>query len=122
MPIIVPAVLTDFVNNVLHAAGATPSAARLVAESLVNSNLAGHDSHGVIRLRQYLDAIAAGDLDPTIKPTIVQETGSVTMVDGRHGFGQVAAYFAMEITINKARAQGLAATGLFNWQPRGPLG
>lgn len=122
MPIIKSTLLTDFADNILKAAGATPPVARLVAESLVNSNLAGHDSHGVIRLRQYLEAIAIGDLDPVITPVIVRETGVITMVDARHGFGQVGAHFAMDITLTKARTQGLAATGLFNCNHVGRLG
>ena len=35
-----------------------------VAEHLVAANLAGHDSHGVIRVPQYVDAIDAGNLKP----------------------------------------------------------
>ena len=122
MPVIQPAALSDFVCRIFQAAGAAEDVARLVADSLVTTNLTGHDSHGVIRVRQYLDAIAAGRLDPTAEPVITQETAMITMVDARRGFGQVAARFAMQLTIEKARTQGLAATGLFNSNHVGRLG
>jgi len=114
--------LADFVGRILQAAGAAQPAATLVADSLVTSNLAGHDSHGVVRVPQYLDTIAAGQLTPLAEPIVVQETAAITLVDARHGFGQVAARMAMEKTIAKAQTQGLAATGLFNCNHIGRLG
>lgn len=122
MPVIKPETLSDLVCRIFQAAGAPEDNAWLVANSLVASNLAGHDSHGVIRVRQYLDSITAGDMDPVAEPVISHETAVITMVDGRWGFGQVAAHFAMRVTIEKARAQGLAATGLFNCTHVGRLG
>jgi uncharacterized oxidoreductase len=76
----------------------------------------------VVRIRQYLDTIEAGELKPTAEPVIARETAAITMVDARHGFGQIAARFAMEKTIGKAQVQGLAATGLFNCNHIGRLG
>ena len=122
MPEIQAKILTDFVDRILQAAGASAAGASLVAESLVQSNLVGHDSHGVVRVRQYLDTIAAGELKPIAEPLIAQETPTITMVDARHGFGQLAARFAIDQTIRKAQAQGLAATGVFNCNHIGRLG
>mgnify|MGYP005849307627 CR=1 FL=1 len=122
MPLIEAKQLTNFVARILQAAGAPAAEAGQVAESLVQSNLVGHDSHGVVRVRQYLDTIAAGELKPAAKPLIAQETPTITMVDGRHGFGQLAARFAMEQTIAKAQLQGLAAAGLYNCNHIGRLG
>ncbi len=122
MPVIKPTILADFVRRILRAAGATEAGASLVANSLVNSNLAGHDSHGVVRVRQYLDTINAGELDPTAAPVIAGETATVTMIDAQRGFGQIAAHFAMQVTIDKAQKQGLAATGLLNCNHVGRLG
>ena len=50
-------VLTDFVARIFHTAGVTTAVADQVAASLVASNLAGHDSHGVVRVMQYLGAV-----------------------------------------------------------------
>jgi LDH2 family malate/lactate/ureidoglycolate dehydrogenase len=122
MPVIDAETLSDFAGHILGAAGASPAGAELVARSLVGSNLVGHDSHGVVRIRQYLDTIEAGELKPTAEPVIARETATITMVDARHGFGQIAACFAMEKTMGKAQVQGLAATGLFNCNHIGRLG
>ncbi|MCB0106228.1 MAG: Ldh family oxidoreductase, partial [Caldilineaceae bacterium] len=94
--------LTNYVQKLFAAAGAPASHAERVANSLVSANLAGHDSHGVIRTVQYLNNIKDGMLDPHATPAIVRETGVVTMVDGRRSFGQVAAHYAINIAIEKA--------------------
>lgn len=122
MPLIEAPRLVHFVGQIFQAAGAPAETAHLVAESLVGSDLAGHDSHGVVRVRQYLDSIAAGDVDPAALPVIAHEMGAVTMVDAHQGFGQVAARFAMETSITRARQYGLAATGLINCAHVGRLG
>ncbi|CAN5809007.1 malate/lactate/ureidoglycolate dehydrogenase [soil metagenome] len=114
--------LTDFVSKLFLAAGASEESASLVARALVATNLTGHDSHGVIRVSQYLDAIADGRLDPAATPVTEQETDTITLVDGRHTFGQVVADFGIRTAIAKAKTKGIAATGLKNAQHVGRLG
>lgn len=114
--------LTDFVRELFWAAGAAETSAGLVARSLVTTNLTGHDSHGVIRVPQYLDAITEGRLDPSASPVVEHESDVVTLVDGRHTFGQVVADFGIRAAIAKAKTKGLAATGLKNAQHVGRLG
>lgn len=114
--------LTAFVRELFLAAGAAKNSSRLVARSLVTTNLTGHDSHGVIRVPQYLGAITEGRLDPAASPIVEHETDVVTLVDGRHTFGQVVADFGIRATIAKAKTKGLAATGLKNCQHVGRLG
>src|SRR5689334_11016845 len=114
MPIIEPQRLIAYVDRIFRGAGAPADSAQLVATSLVGSDLVGHDSHGVVRVRQYLNSIAAGDLNPAAEPLVSRETAVIALVDGQSGFGQVAAHFAVQKGIEKAQANGLAATGLFN--------
>ncbi|MEM7126672.1 MAG: Ldh family oxidoreductase [Chloroflexota bacterium] len=122
MPKISPDTLQFFIGNLFEASG-TPSAhADQVAKSLVKANLAGHDSHGVVRVPQYLEMIQQGTLDPKAEPSIVSERGAVTMLDAHKGFGQVAARRAIQVTIDKAPIHGLAATGLYNSGHVGRLG
>lgn len=122
MTVINPNILADFVSHIFQAVGATPTGAKRVAESLVASDMAGHASHGVVRVRQYLDSIEQGELNPAAAPKIDRDTAVITTVDAQGGFGQVAAHFAMERTIEKTQAQGLAATGLFNCNHVGRMG
>jgi uncharacterized oxidoreductase len=117
-----PSALIDFVGRIFQATGANQDVAYLVANSLVDSDAAGHTSHGVIRVRQYLDSIAASEMDPTAEPIITRETGAIALVDAQRGFGQVAAHLAMTVTIEMAQAQGVAATGVYGCTHVGRLG
>ncbi|MBC6463578.1 Ldh family oxidoreductase [Actinomadura sp. HBU206391] len=56
--------LAGIARSILEAADTPGTTAEAVAASLVESNLVGHDSHGVRRLTPYLDAIDAGDVRP----------------------------------------------------------
>lgn len=114
--------LTSYIQSLFQAAGAPTTHAERVANSLVSANLAGHDSHGVIRTVQYLNNIKDAMLDPVAEPAIVREMGVVTMVDGQRSFGQVAAHHAINIAIEKAKTYGTATTGLFNSGHVGRLG
>ncbi|MEN9936914.1 MAG: hypothetical protein RLZZ387_3493 [Chloroflexota bacterium] len=122
MPTIHHETLADLVARIFAAGGAPDAHAQLVARSLVLSDLVGHESHGVVRVRQYLGSIAAGDILPAAEPAVTRETAVVTAVDARRGFGQVAARFAMERAIEKARAQGMAAAGIHHCNHVGRMG
>ena len=122
MPTIAHTALADLVARIFEAAGAPAAHARLVAESLVLSDLAGHESHGVVRVRQYLNSIAAGDIVPAAVPHVARETAVMAAVDARRGFGQVAARLAITRAVEKAQAQGLAAAGIFNGNHVGRMG
>jgi uncharacterized oxidoreductase len=122
MPIIKHTELSAFIDRVFQAAGAPADIAQFVATSLVASDLAGHESHGVVRVMQYLDTIQAGGLDPRAEPVIVRETPTTALIDGCWGFGQVTARFAMNSAIDKAQAQGVAATGVLNCNHIGRVG
>ncbi|MBI4125622.1 MAG: Ldh family oxidoreductase [Deltaproteobacteria bacterium] len=112
MPIFQAAALTDLARKIFQAAGAPPKAAQRVSESLVGANLAGIDSHGVVRVAQYVGFIQKGELDPKAGPTVVVDHPSLAMVDGHHGFGQVIAVYGIEIAMEKARSTGIGVVGL----------
>lgn len=89
-------------RRLLMAADTPRPVADDVAEILVNSNLAGHDSHGVLRIPFYLQSISEGGLDPAAEPRVVHETANTLLVDGNNGFGHYAARKAMGLAIEKA--------------------
>ncbi len=122
MPVIGAQKLTDITARILAAAGARDDYAAIVAEHLVNANLAGHDSHGVIRTPHYVRSIEKGDLKPTAAPEIVAETASMAQVCGNWTFGQVIAKGATEIAIDKARAQGIGLVSMYHEGHTGRLG
>jgi uncharacterized oxidoreductase len=100
--------LEAYVTMVFAQAGAPAKAAARAAESLVGANLAGHDSHGVVRVARYVQAIGDGLLKPKAHAELVVDLPSIAVVDGGSGFGQVIGQEAMKIGIRKARKTGLA--------------
>lgn len=98
--------------RVLAAAGAREPDARMVADHLVDANLAGHDSHGIGMLPHYVRAIAAGLLDPKARAVVEDPGGPVIAVDGRSGFGQVVARQGTAAGVARARAAGLSLVAL----------
>lgn len=87
--------------------------AATVARHVVNANLAGHDSHGVIMLPNYIERVRANQIVPGAPFTIVQESPTTTVVDGNWGFGYVINEKAMQLTIEKAEKSNIAACTVF---------
>ena len=112
MPRVSPDTLQHFATRAFEAVGTSPDAARLVARHLVEANLSGHDSHGVMRVKQYLDHVASGHVQPAAVPTVERETSTTAVVDGQRGWGPVAARFAMDLAIDKATKHAIAAVCL----------
>ena len=100
----------------------TVSDAEIVARSLVLSNLMGHDSHGVLRLPQYVQALKVGLVAPQAQSRMLEETPSLALLDGGWGFGQVVAERAINLAIAKAKEGGVGAVGVRNSYHLGQLG
>jgi uncharacterized oxidoreductase len=96
--------------------------AEIVARSLVDANLAGHDSHGMIRIPQYVKALEDGSLATGVSLKIVTETPAVLGCDGQWGLGQVQAHRLLDRLVPMARAVGLAAGTLKHCGHIGRLG
>lgn len=122
MPTISPHALRSFTASLFQSHGVPADEADRVAASLVQSNLSGHDSHGVIRVPQYVAAIKDGRLKPGTPLTIVHETPAVLVADGNWGLGQVQAHRLLERLTPKARKIGLAAGTLRQCGHVGRLG
>jgi uncharacterized oxidoreductase len=122
MPTFTPEHLTDIASGVLASAGVPADEAQVIARSLVASNLLGHDSHGVLRLPQYLGMIRDGTVKPGAPVTVARETSCTAVVDGNYGFGQVVARRAVEIAIEKAATHGTSAVAVRHCSHVGRLG
>jgi hydroxycarboxylate dehydrogenase B len=122
MPTIDQRQLADLATQIFVAAGATSENAEGVVSSLISANLAGHDSHGVLRIPAYVNDINKGRLDPKGRPSIVRETSTTAVVDGAATFGQVGARFATSVAIDKARSGGLAIAGANHCHHTGRIG
>jgi len=117
-----PGALVEFVAAVMRGGGSQPEEARTIARRLVDANLVGHDSHGVIRVGKYLEWVRAGWLVPNARPAFIVETDTLAIIDGNRGFGQVIGEIATRRGIAKARRSGIALIGLRNCGHLGRVG
>ncbi|GAB4234586.1 MAG: malate/lactate/ureidoglycolate dehydrogenase [Methyloligellaceae bacterium] len=114
--------LEALVIRILTAAGATASEAAIVASNLARANMVGHDSHGVIRVAQYVDQLTAGEIVPGAEAEVTHDFGAVTLIDGHRGLGQPMAAVAIKHAVEKARSCGVSLTALRNCGHVGRLG
>jgi uncharacterized oxidoreductase len=112
MPTLAPEALERLTREIFAARGVPADDAAWIAAMLVRANLRGHDSHGVIRVPQYVAALERGTLNPTAKMRLVVDTPTLAILDGDGGFGQVVARRGIALAIERARAHGLAAVAL----------
>jgi LDH2 family malate/lactate/ureidoglycolate dehydrogenase len=106
--------LRDYATAVYKAVGMPEADARLAADTLVQADLWGHQSHGVMRLSWYTARLKAGVCNPVARPEFVSEFGAVAVVDGHDAMGQVLTSFAMKEAIRRAKTHGIGAVGLRN--------
>ncbi len=104
--------LERLTRDIFVARGVPPDDAAWIASLLIRANLRGHDSHGVIRIPQYVAALTSGTLNPKPQMRLVVDTPTVAILDGDGGFGQVVARRGTGLAIERARAHGLAAVAL----------
>ena len=103
-------------------AGVPEEDARLLMEELVGSNLAGVDSHGVLRIQEYLNQMESGSIVAGAPVTIEKETPSIAIVNGNLNFGQVAARKMVDIVAEKAQKVGIACAVSIHTNHVGRLG
>ncbi|MEQ8322165.1 MAG: malate/lactate/ureidoglycolate dehydrogenase [Rhodospirillales bacterium] len=104
--------MTRLGTDIFTRAGARPEEAEAISANLVNSNLSGHDSHGVVRIPRYLMWERTGNLSFGQSAKVVTDGGNFALVDGNRGFGQVVGREAVDLGIAKARDTGLAIVAL----------
>jgi uncharacterized oxidoreductase len=103
MPIVSADQLRTLSASIFTGLGVPKEDAELVATYLVDANLTGFDSHGVIRIPIYTRGIKMGAVKPGAEIKIVSETLSTAVIDGGWNLGQVVAKYAMNVCIEKAR-------------------
>jgi LDH2 family malate/lactate/ureidoglycolate dehydrogenase len=113
--------LRELTARVFRAAGSPDEIAAAVAASLVLANLRGVDSHGVMRVPEYLGYIRDGRVDPAATPTVTVE-GPVVRVEGRRAFGQIAGREAALAASEQARSLGVSLAVVSNVKHVGRVG
>jgi LDH2 family malate/lactate/ureidoglycolate dehydrogenase len=110
-PRIAAATLADFIKRAFEAAGLRSEDADIVAKLMVEADLRGSDTHGVIRLPLYLRRLKAGGVKARPDIRIVRERPATALVDGDNGIGHLVMRFAAMTAIEKAKGAGVAWVG-----------
>ncbi|MEM1298620.1 MAG: Ldh family oxidoreductase [Pseudomonadota bacterium] len=114
--------LTDVLTRIFTAAGGAGDEPRVVAENLVGANLAGHDSHGVVRTQRYCEWVREGVCHWGRSLEMVVDADAFALVDGQMGFGQSLGIEAVALGLEKARKSGVSIIALRNAGHLGRIG
>ncbi len=106
--------LVSFVTAIFEAAGCRDAGARDMAECLVQTNLWGIDSHGVLRTPEYLKRFQNGAMNMRPEIRTLKQGGSLEVLDADNAAGYVAAKAAMSRAIGLAKTSNIAAVGIIN--------
>ncbi|MGU3495438.1 Ldh family oxidoreductase [Xanthobacteraceae bacterium A53D] len=106
--------LKAFAVALLAAAGTPAAAAEATAAALIDADVEGLPSHGLMLLPMYLERIAAGSVQPGHEGAIVSDTGSQLVIDAGNGLGHVVAERAAMLAVERAHVHGLAAVAVRN--------
>jgi LDH2 family malate/lactate/ureidoglycolate dehydrogenase len=94
--------------------------AKAVARLMVKADLYGHETHGTFRLRQYVNRLRDGGMNPKANLAVVRDHVAVALVDGDNGLGHLAMTLATELAVAKAAAHGIGWVGVRNGNHAGP--
>jgi LDH2 family malate/lactate/ureidoglycolate dehydrogenase len=107
-------VLRRFAFDCYAKMGVPAQAADLVADSLVQADLWGHQSHGVMRIFWYAARLRSGAMSATVEPKLDGGFGAIATMEGGGGIGQVVARAAMQRAIAMAKDHGIGAVAVRN--------
>ena len=103
--------LAAFILRAFTAAGLPAEDARTLANLMIEADLRGSDTHGVIRLPLYVRRIRAGGVNPKPDIRVVSDRPSAALIDGDNGMGHLVMRRAAELAIEKAKATGIGWVG-----------
>jgi LDH2 family malate/lactate/ureidoglycolate dehydrogenase len=114
--------LKEYVKKIFMAFNVNDSDSDMVADMLVNSNLRGVNSHGVLRVSNYTNRLREGGMLPYTECTIVSETPTTAVIDGNNGLGAVACSLCAELARKKAMENNLGFVALRGINHTGTMG
>ncbi len=111
VPRVPAAWLAAFIFRAFAAAGVPAGDAQILANLMVEADLRGSDTHGVIRLPLYVRRLRAGGVNATPNIRVVSDRPSAALIDGDNGMGHLVMRRAAELAIDKAKATGVGWVG-----------
>lgn len=112
--IITPEDLTDFCAHVLEIVGVKKNESKVAAEIMTNAEMRGVTTHGVSSLPLFVKRIQCGGIDTKAEIEIITQGLNWAIIDGHHGMGQITAFKAANMVVNKAKGRGIAIVGVKN--------
>ena len=106
------AALRTLVAQIFLRCGMRSEDAELLADTLVEADLSGIHSHGVLRVPEYVQKLTVKGVNPRRRPRIVRETGACLVIDGDNSMGQIGMHYAMQQAIARAERFGIAAAAI----------
>jgi len=103
--------LAVFVARAFVAVGLPKADAQILADLMVEADLRGSDTHGVIRLPLYVRRLRAGGINAKPNIRVISDRASVALIDGDNGMGHLVMRRAAELAIEKANATGIGWVG-----------
>jgi LDH2 family malate/lactate/ureidoglycolate dehydrogenase len=104
--------LQAFCEEVFLSCGLAQEDAAILADSLVQANLRGVDSHGITRVGIYVKRLKMGLVNPRPNVEVVHEGAATLLVDGDNGMGQVVGVRALDLGLDKAKESGGVSVGI----------
>jgi len=114
--------LREFSKAVLQGMAVSSADAEVVSEALIDAELRGLDTHGAVRLPQYVTLIKQGNINPRPEIKVINESFSHALVDNGYGLGFLGSVKAMNLCIAKAKQAGIAMAGVCNSSHFGAAG
>jgi len=106
--------LRHFCQQVFERLEVPEEDAALTADLLVAADLRGIDSHGVARLKRYVDGLRAGVMIANPRVQVIKETLSTALIEGGGGLGQPIGVRAMRLAMDKAQEVGAGFVAVRN--------
>jgi uncharacterized oxidoreductase len=114
--------LISLVHDLFETAGCSADEAERIATLLVEANLVGHDSHGVVRVPSYLQWLREGKVIANQSVRVVHDHEAIVVLDGQFGFGQSIGEQAVRIGLEKSARYGVSVVALRNSGHLGRIG
>lgn len=109
-----PARLIQLAADVYQSTGMPEQDALLAADTLVQADLWGHQSHGLLRLGWYYARLQSGAMQAITQTSLVVDAGAIAVMDGHDGVGQVITRRAVDEAVSRAKKHGVGVVSVRN--------
>jgi LDH2 family malate/lactate/ureidoglycolate dehydrogenase len=99
--------LAALVTRIFVAAGLSGQAAATVAAGLVQADLEGLPSHGVLLVDLYVKRLRSGSVATSERAAIVSDRGGAVVLDAGHALGQLTGDQSIGMAVSRAKEHGV---------------